>query len=53
MNLTAPDTQPPQASLNDTLRPLSEEELGIVSGGRPKVIIIIITKDGEVVVIEA
>lgn len=53
MNLEAPDTQTPQASSNDTLRPLTEAELGTVAGGRPRIIIIIITKDGETIVIEA
>jgi hypothetical protein len=52
MNLEAPDMQAPQASISDTSRPLSEAELGTVAGGRPRVIIIIITKDGETIVIE-
>jgi hypothetical protein len=49
MNLNPPDIQNPTSS---EMRPLSEEELGSVAGGRPRVIIIIVTSDGEVIVIE-
>jgi ABC-type microcin C transport system permease subunit YejE len=52
MSRNAQDTQTQQASNDAPMRPLTETELGAVSGGRDRVVIIIITSKGEVIVIE-